>query len=172
MKIKSLFLCAMLLPAVSFAAPSEQSLTKLADIMPYEALFFEAAIAPIEEERAALAYGLANDPTLTDEQRKNAMETFDDYAKKLVKSLDTKATKDELKKAYINSARQNFTQAEVDAQVAFYGSKDGKSALEKGDKVYGEYMKAVAPNAQKTIETYQKANMTKMQDKIKQILKK
>lgn len=172
MKFKALILSAMLLPAFAFASPSEQSLTKLAETMPYEALFFEAAIAPIEEERMALAYGLSNDNALTDEQRKKAMQAFDEYAEKLVKTLDTKATKDELKKAYINAARQNFTQAEVDAQIAFYGSKDGKSALEKSQKVYGDYLKSVSTNAEKTIESYQKTNLTKMQDKIKQILGK
>lgn len=162
----------LLMPSLAFATPTDSSLAKLAEVMPYEALFFDSVIAPIEEERHMLAYNLANDKSLTDDQRKKAIKAFDDYAEKLVKTLDTPATKKELKDAYIKSAKANYTQAEVDAQVAFYGSTAGKSALQKNQKVIGDYMKAVAPAGMAKIESYQKANLTPMQDNIKRILNK
>lgn len=172
MKLKSLMLAAMLLPATVFAAPTDASVAKLADLVPYEALFFESIIAPIEDERQMLAYSLANDKSLNDEQRKKAMQAFDDYAEKLVKTLDTPATKKELKDAYLKAAKTHYTQAEIDAQVAFYGSEAGKSALQKSQKVLGDYMKAVAPKGLTKIEDYQKKNLTSMQDNIKRILNK
>lgn len=169
---KALFLSTTLLSSLAFAAPSEQSLTKLAQAMPYESLFVEAAIAPISEERTALAYGLAQDTTLSDTQRKDALKAFDEYAKNYVALFDNPTTKDTLKKAYIDSARKHFSQDEVDAQIAFYGSEQGKRALEKSNQVYDEYMQMLAKDLQSKIESYQKANLTKMQDKVKQILKK
>lgn len=172
MQLKSLFIGAMFLPAVAFASPSDSSVAKLAELVPYEALFFESVIAPIEDERQMLAYGLANDKDINDDQRKKAITAFDDYAQNLVKTLDTAATKKELKDAYIKSAKTHYTQAEVDAQIAFYGSEAGKSALQKSQKVLGDYMKAVAPKGLAKIEEYQKKNLTPMQDNIKRILNK
>lgn len=172
MKFKALILGVLLLPSLSFAAPTNASVTKLAELVPYEALFFESVIAPVEDERYALAYSLSNDKTINDDQRKKAMKAFDDYAEKLVKTLDTPAIKKELKDAYIKSAKANYTQAEIDAQIAFYGSAAGKSAMQKSEKVIGDYMKEVAPKGISKIEEYQKKNLTSMQDNIKRILNK
>lgn len=172
MKFKLLLLSTALLSSLAFAAPSEQSLAKLAQVMPYESLFFETVITPIGEERTALAYSLSNDTTLSDTQRKDALKAFDDYAQKYIALFDNPATKSTLKKSYTDAARKHFSQDEVDAQIAFYGSEQGKRALEKSNQVYDEYMQTLAKDLQGKIESYQKANLTKMQDKVKQILKK
>lgn len=172
MKLKSLLFSTALLSSLAFAAPSESSLNKLAQVMPYESLFLEAVIAPITNERVALAYSLSNDSTLSDTQRKDALKAFDDYAKNYIALFDNAATKEALKKSYIDAARKHFAQDEADAQIVFYGSAEGKRALEKSSQVYGDYMQSVAKQLQSKIDTYQKTNLTKMQDKVKQILKK
>lgn len=169
------YTCALLLAMTSTfatAAPSDSSLNELSAVMPYEAVFFEMAVAPISQDRLALIYSLQNDTSLTDAQREKALKTFDDYAEKMLKQLDTDANKAALKKAYISAARNNFTQAEIDAQIAFYGSQNGQSALQKTDKVYADFIKAVAPSAEQTLSDYQKTNFTKMQDELKRILNK
>lgn len=176
MKITTKYACALLMGAMmsisSMAAPSESSLNELGAIMPYEAVFFEMVVAPINQDRLALIYSLQNDTNLTDVQREKALQAFDDYAEKMLKQLDTDANKAALKKAYISSARTHFTQAEIDAQIAFYGSQNGQSALQKTDKVYADFIKAVAPSAEQTLSDYQKTNFTKMQDELKRILNK
>lgn len=70
MKIKSLLLLSTLFCASAFATPSNQSLEELAKIMPYESTFYQAVVAPLEMERMAIAQGMAQDNTLTDDQRK------------------------------------------------------------------------------------------------------
>ncbi|OBX52472.1 DUF2059 domain-containing protein [Moraxella nonliquefaciens] len=171
MKIKLLLLLSGLCCASAFATPSNQSLEELAKIMPYESTFYQAIVAPLEMERMAIAQGMAQDNTLTDEQRKKALNTFDAYAEGLIKTLDTKAVKDGLKKSYLNAAK-SFNQAEVDTMIAFYGSKDGQSALKKEDAVFESYMKSAGENNQKIIEDYEKKHLNKLQDDIKKILKK
>lgn len=171
MKLKSLLLLSALFSASVFAAPSDKSLEELAKIMPYEAAFYQAVVAPLEMERMAIAQGMAQDSSLTDEQRKQALKTFDNYAEGLIKELDTKTVKDGLKKSYLTAAK-SFTQAEVDAMIAFYGSKDGQSALKKQDSIFESYMKSAGNNNKKTIEAYQKKNTKKMEDEVKKILKK
>lgn len=170
--LKSLLFATVLTAGLAYATPSDNSLNQLAEVMPYEALFFETVIAPINEERMALAYGLSSDPSLTDDQRQKALQAFDDYAENLIKTLDTPATQAELKKSYISAARKHFTQAEVDAQIAFYGSEAGKSVMAKSDGVINDYLKTVVPTGISRIESYQKANLTPMQDNIKRILNK
>ncbi|MDO5050490.1 MAG: DUF2059 domain-containing protein [Moraxella equi] len=171
MKIKSLLLLSTLFCASAFATPSNQSLEELAKIMPYESTFYQAVVAPLEMERMAIAQGMAQDNTLTDDQRKKALKAFDDYAEGLIKSLDTKATKDGLKKSYLNAAK-SFSQAEVDAMIAFYGSKDGQSALKKQDAVFESYMKSAGESNKKTVEAYENKYLKKMQDDVKKILNK
>ncbi len=171
MKIKSLLLMSVLLPASVFATPSNKSLEELAAIMPYEATFYEAVIAPLEMERMAVAQGMAQDSTLTDAQRKQALKIFDDYAEGLIKSLDNKAVQEGLKKSYLSAAK-SFTQAEVDAMIAFYGSKDGQNALKKQDAVFEAYMKSAGESNKKTVESYENKHLKKMQEDIKKALGK
>lgn len=172
MKIIYALVGIFLLPSLVFASPTQSSVTKLAELVPYEAVFFDLVISPIEQERQALAYTLTSDTTLTDTQRKNAIKAFDDYAQNLIKVINTPAIKQELKNNYINSAIANYTQAEVDAQIAFYGSEAGKSALQKNEKVLGDYMQNMTPKGLKVLEEYQKKNLMPMQDSIKRILNK
>ena len=152
--------------------PSDASLTRLASIMPYEGLFAEAVFAPLELERERLIYLVTQDTALSDTQRKDALKAFDDYAQKLVKQFDNPAKKEQLKKAYIDSAKQRFTQAEVDAMLAFYGSEVGKSALNKEAAVYDAFLKSVEKDTLATLESYQKANDLALEDAIKRILNK
>lgn len=172
MKVKAILLALLLSPILAVATPSDSSLQQLSEVMPYEALFFDSIVTPIEQERITLIYALENDSKLTDDQRKKAVQAFDSYAQNLVKQFDTKAQKDKLKKSYLQSAKANFTQDEVNAQLAFYGSQHGKSALEKTQKVYEDFMQSVGQDTQKTFENYQKNQGIKMQDEVKRILNK
>lgn len=172
MKKLSFLLLSVCLGLSAHATPSATSLNQLAEVLPYEAVFFEAFVTPISEERAVLAYNLANDTSLSDKQRTDALTAFDNYAKTLIESLDTPAIKESLKTAYINTARNTYTQEEVNALLAFYGSPAGQSALEKEDGVLRSYMQTVTPTGINIIETHQKTHLIPLQDTIKRILNK
>lgn len=42
-------------------------------------------------------------------------------------------------------AKNHYTQAEVDAQIAFYNTEVGQSILDKQPKLMQEYMKVLTP---------------------------
>lgn len=169
---KSAIILSALTSVVAFATPTDKSLNELAPLVGYEASFYEAVVTPLISQRTAIIESMAADQTLTEDQRKKAIDAFDKYAQGLLKDLDSPKVKAELKKAYIQAAKSTFTQAEVDAQIAFYGSKDGKSAVTKQETVYDKYIKAAGDGQQKTINDYVNKNAKKMQDDIKKILKK
>lgn len=173
MKLKTLALFGALLSSTfAFANATDKSLEDLSKISSYEAVFYESVATPLMMERMALVEGMAQDATLNDEQRKKALQTYDNYAEGLLKSLDTEQVRSSLKKAYLQSAKSNYTQGEVDAQLAFYGSTDGQNALKKQDTVLSSYLKTAGDSNQKTIKSYEDKHLKKMQDELKKILKK
>lgn len=171
MKIKALLLATTLFSTSVFATPTDKSLNELAKLTPYESIFYGAVFEPLEMQRMMLAQSLAQDSTISDAERKKVLGVFDEYAEGLVKLLDTPAVKDGLKKSYINAAK-SYTQAEVDAMIAFYGSKDGQSALKKRESVFEAYLKNASDNNKKAVEDYDKKNAQKVEDELKKITQK
>lgn len=166
MKIKALLLATTLFSTSVFATPTDKSLNELAKLTPYEDIFYNAVFEPLEMQRMILAQNLTQDTNVSDDERKKVLSAFDSYAEGLVKLLDTPAVKEGLKKSYINAAK-SFTQAEVDAMITFYGSKDGQSALKKRDSVFEAYMKSASDNNKKAVEDYDKKNTQKVEDELK-----
>lgn len=172
MKTKILLAMTTLVSASVFAVPTTKSLEELAQLSGYETVFYENIATPLMMERMALIESMIQDDKLTDEQRKQAVKIYDDYAEGLLSSLDTDTTKTALKNAYLSAAKANYTQGEVDAQVAFYGSENGKNALKKQEAVLSTYMQNASNASKSTITTYENANLKKMQENIKKVLKK
>lgn len=171
--IKTLAIGTLLFASVAHAnTPSDASINKLAEIMPYEQVFGNAAFGNLEIAGQALAHNIAQDAALSDKQREEAFKTFTVYAENLTKQFDTPAKKAELKKAFIAAAKKTYTQAEVDALIAFHENQVLQSALSKGDAVIDDYLTAVQKSTTDTIAKYEKANRTKMEDSIKRILNK
>lgn len=166
---------ALLLSTATFSyanTPSDASINKLAEIVPYELLFQEVVFSPYEMELQSLAYAVQNDQKLTAKQREDAIQAYKTYADNLIKELSTPAKKAELKKAYITSAKQNYTQEEVDALLVFYSNKVLQSALDKGDKVAEGYIKGIEKSTTDAITKYDKTHRTKTEDAIKRITNK
>lgn len=172
MKIKALALIGVLFCTSAFATPSDKSLEELSKLSSYELVFYENVTTPLMMERAALAEGMAQDSSLSDEQRKKALEIYDNYAKGLLNALDNDKVRASLKKAYLQSAKSNYTQGEVDAQLAFYGSSHGQSALKKQEIVLSNYLKSAGESNQQTVESYENKHLQKMNDELKKVLKK
>ena len=119
-----------------------------------------------------LTYIVANDPKLSDEERKQAIKLYDDYAEGLLKSLDTPETKASLKKSYLSAAKSVYNQKEIDAQLAFYGSVDGQNALKKEGVLLSTYLKNAEEASKNTVKSYVDKNQKKMEEAISKILKK
>lgn len=149
--------------------PSDASLEELSKVAPYEQAFMDIAFSGLQLSGEELAYGLANDSKLSEKQRTDALKVYETYANNLIKTVNTPAKKAELKKAYTNAAKQTYTQAEIDALLAFANNKVLQDALKKQDIVLDKYIGSVEKSTMDAIEKYQKANLTKMQDNIKRI---
>lgn len=158
-------------PMLANAAPTQSSLNQLADVMPYDNLFFSTIVAPLAEERQILAYNLASNSALNDSERQNAILAYDNYVDGLIKAIDTPATKNTLKNAYINAAK-NYSQAEVDALLAFYGSSAGKSAIQKSEQIMAEYLNASLSSVASIADNYRKTHLGALETTLKQTLDK
>lgn len=161
-----------ILSTTAIASVSDSSAQKLAEVSGYDSIFYSNLVTPLQAERMALIDGMVNDDSLTDEQRQQALDVYDAYAQALIQTLDTPQVQAELKKIYIQSAKNTFTQAEVDAQVAFYGSTDGQNALKKQEDVFAQYLTRANDAYRDTVKKYEDKHLKKMQDDIKKILKK
>lgn len=169
--ITALLLGSVIFAPIAVAAPTQSSLNQLADVMPYDNLFFSTIVAPLAEERQILAYNLASNSALNDSERQNAILAYDNYADGLIKAIDTPATKNTLKNTYINAAK-NYSQAEVDALLAFYGSSAGKSAIQKSEQIMAEYLNQSLSSVAAIADNYQKTHRGALETTLKQTLDK
>lgn len=67
------------------------------------------------------------------------------YGKVLVQNNDPVAQRQQMLEAYKLSAKQHFTQAEVDAQIAFYATPMGQQILAKQPLVTQDYLEKAVP---------------------------
>lgn len=170
--MKKLLLTLTLVSLSAFANPTDKSLEDLSKHTPYEALFFGALEQSLINERMSLEYELVNNPKLTDDERKKALEIYDNYAEGYFKTLDTPAIKAELKKSYLSSAKSVYNQKEVDAQLAFYGSTDGQNALKKQPVMASTYLKSAQSATSSTAKSYTDKHSKKLQEDLDKFLKK
>lgn len=166
---RTLLATLLTLPLFANAAPSQSSLNKLAEIVPYESLYIQTFLAPYAQYGEALAYELAQDERLDDNKKKQVMAVYDAHVTGLVKQLETTLPKEQLKNAYITAAK-SYSQDEVDALLAFYGSKAGQSALQKQMSVADAYLGSLEAKTVPVITNYEQTHQTSTSDKIKQII--
>lgn len=67
------------------------------------------------------------------------------YGKVLAQNNDPVAQRQQMLEAYKLSAKQHFTQAEVDAQIAFYDTPMGQQILAKQPLVTQDYLEKAVP---------------------------
>lgn len=165
---RTLLATLLALPLFAHAVPSQSSLTKLAELMPYESLYLQTFLAPYIQYGETLAYDVAQDTRLDDNKKQQVMAIYDAHITGLVKQLEKQLPKEELKNAYITAAK-NYSQEEVDALIAFYGSEAGQSALRKQMSIADAYLTSLEPKTVPVIKSYEQTN-TSTSDKIKQII--
>ena len=172
MKTKFTLALIFALSTSAFANPTDKSLEELAKHIPYEALFYGAVEQSLIASRMELEYALAQNAKLTDTERNQALKTYDTYATGYLKSLDTPTIKADLKKSYLTSAKSVFSQKEVDAQIAFYGSTDGQNALKKQPAMTSTFLQNAQNATKKATQGYEDKHLQKLQDELNKTLKK
>ena len=81
---------------------------------------------------------------MTAKQRQEMMRVLTQYSQQMLAETN-KATVEMAQKHFITVAKNHYTQAEVDAQIAFYSTEVGQSILDKQPKLMQEYMKVLTP---------------------------
>lgn len=81
---------------------------------------------------------------MTAKQRQEMMRVLTQYSQQMLAETN-KATVEMAQKHFITVAKNHYTQAEVDAQIAFYSTQMGQSILDKQPKLMQEYMKVLTP---------------------------
>ncbi len=107
---------------------------------------------------------------LSDAQRKELAIIIKDYAQSLGKQLQANNT--QLSSKYIQTVQQTYTQEEVDAQIAFYGSPVGQQILKKQPQLLQNYMTAVIPTLQQQIEITMKGLIPKLKADVNRVINK
>ena len=172
MKAKLVVALSLMISLSAFANPTDKSLEELSKHAPYEAFFYEMVTESIIVDRENLMYALAQNTKLTDNERNQALQIYDNYAKGFLDSLSTPAVQADLKKSYLASAKSVFKQNEVNAQLAFYGSTDGQNALKKRPAMVSTYLNN-ASNATKNIaDSYKNKHAKKLQSDLDVFLQK
>lgn len=81
---------------------------------------------------------------MTAKQRQEMMRVLTQYSQQMLAETN-KAKVEMAQKHFITVAKNHYTQAEVDAQIAFYSTQMGQSILDKQPKLMQEYMKVLTP---------------------------
>ena len=82
---------------------------------------------------------------LSADQRQRLEGIVSKYSKEMTDNSDRDSVNQQVIKVYMETAKQHFDQAEVDAQIAFYSSKAGQSIIDKQPAMMKDYMTKVMP---------------------------
>ena len=82
---------------------------------------------------------------LSTDQRQRLEGIVSKYSKEMTDNSDRDSVNQQVIKVYMETAKQHFDQAEVDAQIAFYSSKAGQSIINKQPAMMKDYMTKVMP---------------------------
>ena len=82
-------------------------------------------------------------------------------------TIDEAIDSETLTQAYISAAKAYYTQAEVDAQIAFYDTPVGQSILDKQPQVAAAFLKQSMPDDMSETES----QLSELLSQVKKIIK-
>lgn len=138
----------MLVPTLSAqaASPTDESLLQLIEVTKVVEMMDDMASDSgiAEQVTQSMLASLPSD-NLTAEQREGLEQIVSEYSKEMTDISDMKNLNQQVVAAYLETAKQHFTQQEVDAQIAFYSSDEGQSIIDKQPAMMKDYMEQVMP---------------------------
>ncbi len=144
---------ALLLAALPAAAqtPSDESLNRLIELQNLPAQLRTLLPTTINVANQEVARRLAGDSDWTTEQRAALERVAARYIDRMQRELfQSESLLNEMKVISRNALRSTYTQEEVDAMIAFYGSPVGQSVLSK----QGDFAKAAMPQIFRVMSEY------------------
>ena len=135
--------------------PSDASIIKLMQVMHIDQQIQSIidgqknAIAAIHQQSDKInSPSTDSDQELTRRQQQlqsQIQQILGQYAKVIAGGIEQVTDKETLTRAYIQAAKAYYTQAEVDAQIAFYDTPIGQSILDKQPQVTAAFLQQSLP---------------------------
>lgn len=136
-------------------APSDESLIKLLEVTRMAEMMQSMAGSQNDMMESIIQSTLKQEDLeqMTEQQRQQLTQVLTQYTQQMLAGTN-EATVEIAQKYFVTVAKNHYTQAEVDAQIAFYSTEVGQSILDKQPKLIQEYTRVLLP------EVIQIANAT------------
>lgn len=143
-----------LITASTVSQPTDASIDRLAQV-----LHIDAQIDAILAQQQAMNTAIGKIPSMTattkpkgwglkkwgEKKQYEVQQVLGKYSQIVVQNTDPVAQHQQMLEAYKASAKQHFTQAEVDAQIGFYETPMGQQILAKQPLVTQDYIEKAVP---------------------------
>ncbi|PNK59873.1 DUF2059 domain-containing protein [Psychrobacter sp. FDAARGOS_221] len=152
--------------------PTDASLLELMEVMRMTEMMQSMTVAQGEMMDSVMQSALQDKDLqqITETQRQQMVRVLSDYTQELMADSN-KAMIDIVKKHFLVLAKQHYTQAEVDAQIAFYSSDIGQRILDKQPTFMQAYMKAITPETMDVVNQTQQKLKPKLKQELERILR-
>lgn len=175
--IQSSFSMALLLSislsTVQAAVPTEASVKKLMKVTNVDGIIKsmpKQGAAVVDEVMMGMVLR-QNVKQLSDAQRQQLNAVSKKYVQKLITKVDTPATQQALINNFIKITQKHYTQAEVDAQIKFYGSAVGQSIIKKQPILMHEFTEIAVPTVLKSTQSNMKKLIPELEKEVKSAVK-
>ncbi|MBH0065027.1 DUF2059 domain-containing protein [Psychrobacter sp. SZ93C1] len=146
LSISAVSLMAVPTLSVQAAVPTDASLLKLIKVTKVVEMMNDMSSDSgiTDQVTQSMLSSLPIDNLSTD-QRQRLEGIVSKYSKEMTDNSDRDSVNQQVIKVYMETAKQHFDQAEVDAQIAFYSSEAGQSIINKQPAMMKDYMTKVMP---------------------------
>lgn len=159
--------------SVQAAVPTEASIKKLMKVTNVDGIIQtmpRQGAAMVDEVMMGIVLQ-QNVKKLSVEQRQKLGQVSKKYVQKLITDVNTPAIQQSLVNSFIKTTQKHYTQAEVDAQIKFYGSPVGQSIIKKQPILMHEFTDIAVPTVLKSTQTNMKKLIPQLEKDIKDAVK-
>lgn len=152
--------------------PSDASLEKLVQVQHLEknlATMMNQSKETVAKAMEASISNLIPKEQITEAQRQQMLEALSEFTQKSMDDLNQSEMRKQMINAYIETAKTVYTQDEVNAMIAFYGSNIGQSVVEKQTIINKAYAEQIMPIIMEKQQSSMKKLLPEFQQKIEKI---
>lgn len=151
--------------------PSDESLNELMQVVQAEKMS-QKMIQQFQTSFSSVFDAMKIDDKLTPEQEKELNGIMSEFMQDIMSDMASQQSISEMMSYYLAAAKQTYTQSEVDAMIAFYGSEEGRSIIEKQPVVMQKYMHNIQPYFAKKMQLMQQEALPELQRKMESFSRK
>lgn len=167
MNMKIRWICAAVLCAAASlaqAAPAgKASVEKLFEVQNFDKMMGDAAKAAATAVSAQQSM-----PGVPAGKRQKVQNIINRYMGDYMREVNDPSTRAEIRRVAVEGVQKVYTQEEVDAMIAFYGSPTGRSIMAKMPQYMEATMSPMISVMQSKIQAFQQKNGGKIQREINQ----